>query len=78
MSEGLNLCWACRRLREESVSDPVQTGTCDAYPLGIPLEIFVGGVDHRSPFPGDNGLQFDPIDEDFAEQAISLLEELGP
>lgn len=75
MTQGFNLCWACKRLREESVGDPIQTGTCDAYPLGIPLEIFAEGYDHRNSFPGDNGLRFEPIDETFAEDAVSLLQE---
>jgi len=34
--------------------------TCDAFPDGIPEEIWVGRVDHKSPYPGDNGIMFDP------------------
>jgi hypothetical protein len=34
---------------------------CEAFPDGIPDEIFEGGFNHRKPYKGDNGIRFEPI-----------------
>jgi len=36
---------------------------CKAYPKGIPEKIITGEHDHTKPFPGDNGIQFEPIED---------------
>lgn len=47
-------CLSCRHYRV--------FGECDAYPNGIPEAIVTGEHDHRKPYPGDNGIRFEPIE----------------
>ena len=42
---------------------------CDAYPKGVPDDILDGGFDHTKPFPGDNGIRFELI-EDVASDEV--------
>ena len=44
---------------------------CDAFAV-IPDDIFITGEhDHATPYPGDNGIQFEPLpDADEGEDAV--------
>jgi len=52
------ICYGCARFK----ADNLDGLTCDAYPEGIPIEIITSEHDHRKPFPGDHGIQFEPLD----------------
>jgi len=36
---------------------------CEAFKNGIPEKILTGEHDHTEPYKGDNGIQFEPIEE---------------
>lgn len=53
------LCVECKHLHHGLMG-----WKCDAYPDGIPDEIFWGDVDHHKPYEGDHGIQFEPISQE--------------
>lgn len=68
-------CLECRHYRRGS---GVRGGSCEAYPQGIPREIYSNKVRHDVPYPGDNGIIFDPAQLDPDAEFVfdeSMLEE---
>ena len=41
---------------------------CDAFPNGIPEEIFTYYYDHRLPFPNDNGIRLEPDPKHYSDE----------
>ena len=58
----LTKCHKCKYYVEPTEYDLMPK--CKAFPEGIPLEIFREEVDHEKPYPGDNGIQYEPIEGD--------------
>jgi len=50
-------CVGCRHFGHEGWK-------CKAYPDGIPEPILTGEHDHTEPYPGDNGIRFEAIEEE--------------
>jgi len=57
MTRIISHCFGCAHYnRKESVMDK---NTCKAFPEGIPRDLFYGPW-HTTPYPGDNGILFEP------------------
>lgn len=60
----LNQCGSCKHFH--GLDYPDENGrfpdkvTCDAFPNGIPQEIYSDKIKHTKPYPGDNGIQYEP------------------
>ena len=50
-------CRLCKHLHDDNI-------TCEAFPHAIPNGIDSGLIDHRIPFPGDNGITFESKKDD--------------
>lgn len=44
---------------------------CDAFPDGIPEEIWVGKHKHQTPYEGDHGIVFEPLTEEEHESRMN-------
>jgi hypothetical protein len=67
-SDSYPLCLICQRLRPSKG----RRLTCAAFPSGIPATLLDGKADHRQPYPGDQGIRFEP-DWDAPREALALL-----
>lgn len=53
------VCSHCKHYDAENVELPER---CKAFFEGIPDEIWAGKNDHKKPYKGDHGIQFEPAE----------------
>ncbi len=54
MEPSTPVCFDCKYFQN------IKSRTCDAFPKGIPDDIWSGEVRHDKVYPGDHGIQFEP------------------
>lgn len=55
----------CKHLKQEGVLETTTYGvygTCDAFPDGIPADIYYGESSHVEHVPGDHGIKYEPAE----------------
>ena len=55
-------CFYCKHLH--LAGRKAEKWKCDAFLNGIPERIVSGEIDHTDSYPGDHGIQFEPIEAD--------------
>lgn len=55
------LCLECAHFDRDARKPGME---CSAFPGGIPDDIVFGDHDHREPYKGDHGIQFEPIEQE--------------
>ena len=53
-------CLRCKHFDGKKTWTPMFI--CLAYKKGVPKDIYMNEHDHVEPFEGDNGIQFEPIE----------------
>lgn len=49
----------CNHCAHFDIGRPLGKPTCKAFTDGIPDKIWTGDNDHKKPYPGDHGIQFE-------------------
>ena len=62
------VCTMCAHITLEGL----KTRCCEAFPNGIPADIWMGRNDHSKPYPGDHGLLFKPREIQKADRASPI------
>lgn len=72
MESLMPICVACSRF--VGTTDLDVGPTCEAFPGGIPADIWDEQFDHRNAHDGDGGVRFQLADTDDARRALRVYE----
>jgi len=57
-----DVCNKCKHYKPGSSNEGKGIlGTCKAFPKGIPDDIWIGKNNHKKPYKGDHGIQFEKV-----------------
>lgn len=67
-------CSVCKRFRSPFSRPAGEMGggpTCEAFPAGIPDEVYGNELDHRRPIDGDHGVRWESDGRGYPEYAVA-------
>jgi hypothetical protein len=76
------VCWFCKHFNAVQVESGQLSRfgsfSCEAYPDGIPYEVFEGTINHQYSYLDDNGIRFEKRDKTMQlEKMEKFLEAVG-
>lgn len=60
---GTHPCLRCRQFLERASNDAGELGKCEAFPNGIPYEVYAYMHHDSQPTECNNGIGFEPIEQ---------------
>ena len=59
-----SVCSYCKHFDLDKSDYESGKNVCEAFPDGIPDKIWLGQNNHKKPYKGDHGIQFEPVENE--------------